>query len=138
LAHALSHPFSLAFAEGLVGYLHQYRREPGAAQEMGTNLIALSAEHGFTHWLAQGTIMRGWAIAEQGQYADGIAQIEEGLAIWHATSTEALRPHALCLLAEAYRKRADGEQARGLRDSVPLAPSQSADDPSDEVTGFSL
>jgi predicted ATPase len=104
LAHALSHPFSLAFAEGLVGYLRQYRREPVAAQEMSTNLIALSAEHGFTHWLAQGTITCGWAIAEQGQYADGSAQIEEGLAVWRATSTGAFRPHALCLLAEVYEK----------------------------------
>ena len=33
LAQALSHPLSLAFAEGLVGYLHQYRREARAAQE---------------------------------------------------------------------------------------------------------
>ena len=104
LAHALSHPLSLAFAEGLVGYLHQYRREPNAAQEMGTNLIALSTEHGFTHWLAQATITRGWAIAEQGQYVDGIAQMQEGLAVWRATSTDALRPHALCLLSEAYWK----------------------------------
>jgi predicted ATPase/DNA-binding winged helix-turn-helix (wHTH) protein len=102
LAQALSHPPSLAFAEGLVGYLRQYRREARAAQETAERLIALSAEHGFAHWLPQATITRGWAMAEQGHSEEGIAQIQEGLAAWRAIEVEVLRPHALCLLAEAY------------------------------------
>ena len=101
LAQALSHPHSLAFAEGLVGYLRQYRREARAAQETAERLIALSAEHGFTHWLALATILRGWAMAEQGRNEEGIAQIQEGLAAFRATGAELLRPHVLCLLAEA-------------------------------------
>ena len=105
LAQALSHPHSLAFAEGPVGYLHQYRREARAAQETAERLIALSAEHGFTHWLAQGNITRGWAIAEQGHDEQGIALIQEGLAGFRAIGNETLRPHALCLLAEACRGR---------------------------------
>ena len=88
LAQALSHPLSLAFAEGLVGYLHQYRREARAAQETAERLIALSAEHGFPHWLAQATITRGWAMAEQGHHEEGIAQMQEGLAAFRATGTE--------------------------------------------------
>jgi predicted ATPase len=100
-AQALSHPLSLAFAEGLVCYLHQYRRDPRAAQETAESLIALSVEHGFTHWLAQATLTRGWAMAEQGHGEEGIAQIQEGLAAFRATGTEMTRPHALCMLAEA-------------------------------------
>jgi class 3 adenylate cyclase/predicted ATPase len=104
LAEALSHPLSLAFAEGPVGYLHQYRREARAAQEIAEHLVALSAEHGFTHWLAQATITRGWAMAEQGHGEEGIAQIQEGLAMFRAIGNEALRPHALCLLAEGCKE----------------------------------
>ena len=52
LAQALSHPFSLAFAEVFVGVLRQYRREARAAQETAESVIALSAEHGFTDYLA--------------------------------------------------------------------------------------
>ena len=48
-------------------------------------LIALSAEHGFTDWLALATILRGWAMAEQGRNEEGIAQIQEGLAAFRAT-----------------------------------------------------
>ena len=104
LAQALSHPLSLAFAEGLVGYLHQYRREARAAQETAERLIALSVEHGFTHWLAQATFTRGWAMAKQGHSEEGIAQIQEGLAAFRAIGNGALLPHALCLLAEACRE----------------------------------
>jgi predicted ATPase/class 3 adenylate cyclase len=104
LAQELYHPLSLAFAEGPVGYLRQYRREARAAQETAGHLVALSAEHGFTHWLAQATITRGWAMAEQGHGEEGIAQIREGLALFRAIGNEALRPHALCLLAEACKE----------------------------------
>jgi adenylate cyclase len=104
LAQALSDPLSLAFAEGPVGYLRQYRREARAAQETAEHLVALSAEHGFTHWLAQATITRGWAMAERGHGEEGIAQIQEGLAAFRAIGNEALRPHALCLLAEACKE----------------------------------
>jgi len=101
LSQALSHPPSLAFAQGVVGYFHQYRREAGAARQVAERLIALSAEQGFAHWLAQGMVTRGWALAAQGHHEEGIAQIREGLAAFRAIGVEVLRPHALCLLAEA-------------------------------------
>ena len=47
------------------------------------------------------TILHGWAMAEQGRNEEGIAQIQEGLAALRATGAEVLRPHVLCLLAEA-------------------------------------
>jgi class 3 adenylate cyclase/predicted ATPase len=101
LAQALSHPLSLAFAEGLACYLRQFRREARAAQETAEGLIALSTEHGFPHWMAQANITRGWAIAEQRRVEEGIAQIQEGLAAFRAIGAGVLLPHALCLLAEA-------------------------------------
>ena len=101
LSQALSHPLSLAFAQGLAGYFHQYRREEGAARQVAERLIALSAEQGFAHWLAQGMVTRGWALAAQAYHEEGIAQIREGLAAFRAIGVEVLRPHDLCLLAEA-------------------------------------
>jgi predicted ATPase len=102
LAQALSHPFSLAFADGLVGgCLRQLRREARAAQENAERMIALSAEHGLTDYLAWATSLCGCAMAEQGRYEEGIAHIQEGLAASRATGAEVFRPYFLCLLAEA-------------------------------------
>jgi predicted ATPase len=58
LAHGLTHPVDLAFAEFFVGSLLQFRRDARAAQEATERLIALSTEHGFTFWLALATIER--------------------------------------------------------------------------------
>jgi predicted ATPase len=52
--------------------------------------------------LAWATSLHGSAIAEQGHYEEGIAQIREGLTAIHATGAELYRPYFLCLLAEAY------------------------------------
>ena len=41
--------------------------------------MALSTEQGFSAWLALGTMLRGWALAEQGHGAAGISEIREGL-----------------------------------------------------------
>lgn len=43
-------------------------------------------------------------MAKQGHGQEGIAQIREGLAAFRAIGNEALRPHALCLLAEACKE----------------------------------
>jgi predicted ATPase len=100
LAQGLSHPFSLAFAGSFVGFLRQLRREARAAQEIAERAIALSAERGFTEFLAYATILRGWAMAGQGRNEEGIAQLQEGVAVIRATGAELGRPRHLCLLAE--------------------------------------
>ena len=110
LAAGLSHPFSLAFALGFAAVLHQLRREEQAAQERAEAVIALSTEQGFPFWLALGTILRGWALAEQGQGEEGIAQIRQGLAAYRATGAEIVRPYFLALLAEAYGKVGQAEE----------------------------
>jgi class 3 adenylate cyclase/predicted ATPase len=100
-ARGLSHPFSLAAAENFIGVLRQYRRETSAAKDKADSGIALCAEHGFSDFLAYATILRGWALAEEGRHQAGISQIEEGLTALHATGAELRRPYFLCLLAEA-------------------------------------
>jgi predicted ATPase len=46
-------------------------------------------------------LMRGWALAMQGQGVEGIAQIHQGLAAFRAAGAELGRPRDLALLAEA-------------------------------------
>jgi predicted ATPase len=52
-------------------------------------------------FVAWGTLLRGWALAEQGQGAEGVAQVRQGLAAWRAEGAELWQPYFLALLAEA-------------------------------------
>ncbi len=104
LAQELSHPHSLAFAQDIAAGLHQWRREGQAAQERAEAAMTLSTKQGFTQWLAMGTILQGWALAEQGQGEEGIAQLQQGLAAWRATGAELGWPWFLAMMAEAYGK----------------------------------
>jgi class 3 adenylate cyclase/predicted ATPase len=104
LAQQLAHPHSLAFALTFAAFLHQHRREEKIVQELVETAIALSREQGFALWSAVGLIFRGWALVEQGQSEEGIAQIREGLTAWRATGAEGYRTRYLAMLAEAYGK----------------------------------
>jgi predicted ATPase len=110
LAQELSHPFSLARALFFKAWLHQVRREGRAAQELAEAALILATEHGFTFRVALGTIMRGWALAEQGQTEEGIMQMREGLAAYRATGAELARSHFLALLAEMHGKVGQAEE----------------------------
>jgi len=109
LVRELSHPHSLAYALSFAAGVHQLRREGQAAQEQAEAVMALSSEQGFALWLAMGTVLRGWVLAEQERGEEGIVQICQGLAAGQATGAGILRPYFLALLAEAYGKKGQTE-----------------------------
>jgi tetratricopeptide (TPR) repeat protein len=102
LAQELSHPFSLAWALHFAAWLHHCRREVQATQEQAEALIALCTEQGFPFWLVPGIRFRSWALAEQGQGEEGIAQIRlrQGRTAGRVTRARLGRSHSLALLAE--------------------------------------
>jgi predicted ATPase len=109
LAHELTYPFGQVVAHVLAAWFHQYRREVQAAQEADEAAMALATAQGFALWLAEGTILRGWALAARRQGAQGIAQMRQGLAAYRATGGEVARSYFLGLLAEGYRASRDAE-----------------------------
>jgi len=109
LAQELSHPFSLAFALDYAAYLDHFRREGHAAQERAEALMLLATEQGFPLWLADGTVLHGWTLAEQGK-GEGIAQIRQGLVAKRATGAELARLYELALLAKAQGKVGQAEE----------------------------
>jgi class 3 adenylate cyclase/predicted ATPase len=113
LAQELAHPFSEAYVLALAAMLAQARREGQAAQERAEATIALCTEQGFPFWLPGGTVLRGWALAAQGQREEGSTQMCQGLAAWRAMGAELWPPYFLALLAEAHG--AGGQADEGLR-----------------------
>jgi predicted ATPase len=102
LAQQMAHPFSLGFALSTAAMFHQCHREARAAQEHAEAAISLTTEQGFSYWKAHSSILRGWALAYQGEAKEGIEQIHHGLTIYPATGAELLQPYFLTLLAEAH------------------------------------
>jgi predicted ATPase len=102
LARELSHSYSLALALDLAAELHRHRREAEIAHERAEAAMALGTDHGFAQILARGTILRGWALVEQGQGEVGIAQMRQGIAAHQATGAAYQRPHFLSMLAEVH------------------------------------
>ena len=80
LARQLSHAHSLAYALMFAALLHGQRGEGQVAQEQAEAAVALATEQGLVLWLALGTFYRGWALAQQGQYGEGLALMRQGQA----------------------------------------------------------
>jgi predicted ATPase/class 3 adenylate cyclase len=112
LARELAHANSMAFASLTTAVVHSYRREPEEAREHAEAVIDLATEQGMPFWLALGTLVRGWALVEQGDREAGITQIRQGLAAYRAAGTMEHLTYILALLAQAYRK--GGQVEEGL------------------------
>jgi tetratricopeptide (TPR) repeat protein len=80
LAQELSRPYYLAHALYFAALVHQFRREAPLTQERAEAAMALCAEQGYAYYLALVTVLRGWALAAQGQDEAGLAQLRQGLA----------------------------------------------------------
>ena len=113
LAQQIAHPYSLGYALGCAAVFHQCRREGRATQERAEALISLATDQGFPLWVGLGTVLRGWALAMQGQGETGWAQMHQGLAIVLATGQEVSRSSCLVMLAEAAGHA--GQVEEGLR-----------------------
>jgi predicted ATPase len=112
LAQEMSVSFGLAYALDHAAQLRQLCRQGQATQEQAEAVMALSTEHGFPFYVARGTLLQGWALAEQGKGEEGMRQMHQGLVAWRATGAELERTHYLALLAEAYGKV--GQAEKGL------------------------
>src|SRR4029450_10448451 len=102
LAQQMGHPYSRSFGLLSASIFYAFRREVCATQEHAEAAINLATEQGFPYWMAMGTILRGWTLAQQGQAQDGIEQLHQGLRALRATGAELWRPYFHALLAEAY------------------------------------
>jgi tetratricopeptide (TPR) repeat protein len=102
VARELAQAHTLSVALFWAAWLHQYRREGPLTQERAEACLALATEHGLAPNVALGTILRGGALAAQGQGEIGIAHLRQGVAAWRAAGSEVGLTNFLAFLAEAY------------------------------------
>jgi tetratricopeptide (TPR) repeat protein len=126
LAQDLAHPFSLAVALAYGSSLHYFRRESQLTLEWAERVITLANEQGFPFWLAMGTMVRGWALTEQGQVSEGIAQLRQGLTTWRV-HTALARPSYLTMLAQGLARAGELGEAFAALDEAMATVSERAD-----------
>ena len=114
LAQEVPQANSRAFSLYFKAYQYLLRREPDEALRGADQTIALCVEHGLPFWIASAKLVRGWALAQQGQPDEGIDELCEGAAIYQGVGTEVAQTILFCMMADAYlkaQKSAEGLQA---------------------------
>jgi predicted ATPase len=112
LAREPSRPFSLAFVLSSAVHQHVYRRDGHAVHQWAAALITLATEQEFPYWLVRGRLCQGWALVEQGQAEEGMAQMRHSVEHLRTIGAWFRLPHCLGLLAEAHGRQ--GEFSAGL------------------------
>jgi len=102
VAQDLAHPLSRAFARWVAAIVTQLRRDVPAVYTQAEATVALATEQGFPDCAALGTIVRGWALAMQGQGEEGLAQVCQGIAAFRATGAAVHMPYFRTVLAAVY------------------------------------
>ena len=126
LAQEQALPTSEAAARYFAAAVSRSRRESQAVLENADRVIAIATDRESPHWLASGIFLRGWALAEDGQWDDGIAQMQEGIERWRTLGNDHLG-QPLMLLAEACSKAGRATEGFRLLSSVVPLIAQSAE-----------
>jgi predicted ATPase len=114
LAREMSHPHILAAVLFFAAKSHQFCRERHLAQELAEASIVLAREQGLPVWVPSATTVCGWALAMQGQWEEGIAQIQQSLVAQQAAGMQIARPSFLILLTEAHAAAGQAEAGLGV------------------------
>ena len=104
--------------------MRQYRSDVPATRALVDEALALSEAHGLVFIDAMASILKGWALAQDGDLAEGIAQMRRGLAAQLATGAELARPYWLCLIAEACLESGAALEGLALLDEAEAAVQQ--------------
>ena len=80
-AEATSRPFGMAHALGLAAVFHSMRDDAATCRAKAEAAIAVSTDKGFPFWEAIGHVYRGWALAQQGMVAEGLAELRGGVEV---------------------------------------------------------
>jgi hypothetical protein len=112
LAREVAQVFSLAMALTLAAEVHLLRREGEAALGLLQEAYSLAEKHNFSNWLELGAILRGWALVQLGEAAQGIEEMLHGIHANQEMTGKETGLHCFAQLAEAYG--AIGKPADGL------------------------
>lgn len=110
LAEALAHPFSLTLALWAATGLYQLLRDPNSVAALGERISRYSSETGLLVMVPLDKVNRGFALTHKGEFAEGVAQMREGIAELRAIGTLATVPSLFGGLADAFARRGNVDE----------------------------
>ena len=87
LATQLQHPYTLAYVEFHCGLLRLWLRQPELVREHAVRVLHVEQQYDFPLWRALGTCLLGVAEAQLGRAEKGLAQVNEGIALYQEMKT---------------------------------------------------
>jgi class 3 adenylate cyclase/predicted ATPase len=118
LARALQHPPSLAHVLRLAAELHIIRCEPDTTAKLVAELMPVAMQHGSAVGKASAIMLRGWSRVMQGQKAEGLDDLWEGLRLWRETGPTYYVPYRLGVVADALTAAGRHEDALRIVDEA--------------------
>ena len=94
-------PFTQAIASTIGLRINQFRGEAAVVACDAKAAVELCEAHEFSHYLAMGLILRGWASTQLGDFENGIAEMRRGLELERETGARLYETYTLGLLGHA-------------------------------------
>jgi len=110
LVRGRSHPFGLAHSLAFDALIHQFCGATPVVAERVEEVEAIATEHGFPHWLAMATLLRGWVLAAGDDPAQGIEKLRFGMAAYEAVGADLGLSYWRAVLAETHRRIGASEE----------------------------
>lgn len=98
LAEASRHPYLIAKAYGIAAPIAHDQGQHERAGEIADKLLVISQENRFPYWLASGLCVKGLAVAQAGQRAEGIVLLEQGLLLFKTIGAFLVYPYYMTYL----------------------------------------
>ena len=102
LAGKLEHVPSVAHAHMYRAELSQIRGKPAPVMKSAEHSLAVGLDKGLSQYVAWAKMMRGWALAEGGQFQQGVGEMEEGFTELQKVRVRYHLPHRLGMRAQTY------------------------------------
>jgi predicted ATPase len=110
LAREIGHVPSVAFAFIFDAMLHQHLRDASRCRASAEAATTLTTSGDLAPLLLWATVLRGWAMVQQGMADEGITLLRQGIEGWRMMGL-VFRPYFLRLLAESYGRNGQAEEA---------------------------
>jgi class 3 adenylate cyclase/tetratricopeptide (TPR) repeat protein len=112
LARRLGHPYGIAFAANVAGFLGIYLRDIESARAAAAETIALASDKGYRYFMLLGNFTQAWSLAQSGAMAEGLATMTQCIKGLRASGARMAETFMILQLAQSFLQNGQLDEAR--------------------------